>query len=133
MKDHDPRTSLEIAKSALPLLITHAEPGPDPVLVLGGDDWGANFMCNWRIEGDGKWIDYFLSENDSESNYTLLKESDLKFLVGRHITDIVSNQDLVDPVFKISGNISLIVEADTDVDPWMLRVPGMVFVGARKA
>ena len=37
--------------------------------------------------------------------------------------------DLGDPVFEVSGGISIKVSADTDLDPWTLRLPHVMLIG----
>jgi hypothetical protein len=37
--------------------------------------------------------------------------------------------DIVDPVFVFDNDIRLTVRADTDLDPWVLRLPGLIVVG----
>jgi hypothetical protein len=92
----------------------------DPVLTLYGDDWSLTLMCPWEISGlDGRvtW--------ESESI-----EDEVWELVGHSVLSVSSTDlDLVDPVFEVSGGISIKVSADTDLDPWTLRLPHVMLIG----
>ena len=126
----EPENMLDIALAALPLRITRAEPGPDPILLLGGPGWSSNFTCNWILVGDGYRIDRdYRGENVPDDEEDLVSD-DLIFLIGRNIEGITSNQDMIDPVFHISGGVDLIVHADSDLDPWVLGLPHITLVGS---
>jgi hypothetical protein len=89
----------------------------DPVLTLYGDDWSLTLMCSWKVEGPGGGFGW-----ESESI-----EDEAWELVGRSLLS-VSPTD-VDPVFQLSGGFSITVFADTDLDPWTLRLPHALVVG----
>ena len=89
----------------------------DPVLTLYGDDWSLTLMCPWKVEGPGGGFGW-----ESESI-----EDDAWELVGQSLLS-VSPTD-VDPVFELSGGFSITVSADTDLDPWTLRLPHVLVVG----
>ena len=42
---------------------------------------------------------------------------------------MISNAQMIDPIFHISGGIELGVHAETDIDPWVLGLPGIRLVG----
>ena len=81
-------------------------------------------MCPWEIRGpDGG----FTWESESI-------EDEVWELVGHSLLSVSAmDVDLVDPVFDLSGGISIRVSADTDLDPWTLRLPHVVLVGRQGA
>ena len=125
----DSDSMLEIACAALPLQITRAELGPDPILLLSGPDWASNFSCDWILAGNGHRIDRNYSDGNIPDDADELTAQDLDFLIDRQIEAITSNAQMIDPVFHISGGFDLRVHADTDIDPWVLGLPGITLVG----
>ncbi len=74
-------------------------------------------MCPWKVEAPGVGFGW-----ESESI-----EDEAWELVGHSLLS-VSPTD-VDPVFELSGGFFIRVSADTDLDPWTLRLPQVVVVG----
>ncbi|WP_187978210.1 hypothetical protein [Mycetocola sp. JXN-3] len=105
---------------------------PDPILVLSGLDWGANFMCPWVLRGPGILID---SDNrgpeDGES--LPITNHDLRVLVGREIVAVTSDPDMIDFVLHLDGELDLAVYTDSDVDPWMIELPEITLTGSAPA
>lgn len=120
---------LEIAQAALPLRITRAEFGPDPILLLSGPGWASNFSCDWILEANGHRIDRNYSDGNIPDDAKELTSEDLEFLIDRQIEAITSNAQMINPIFHISGGIELRVHADTNLDPWVLGLPGITLVG----
>ncbi|OAV62394.1 hypothetical protein A6F49_06710 [Enteractinococcus helveticum] len=120
---------LETAQAALPLQITRAELGPDPILLLSGPGWAANFSCDWSLEGNGHRIDRNYSDGNILNDAAECTTQDLEFLIDQQIEAITSNAQMIDPIFQISGGIELRVHAETDIDPWVLGLPGITLVG----
>lgn len=108
-------------ESLLPLRIDGLE-YHDPVLTLGGQGWALSLVCPWRLQ-------------NGESNVTAWDEDDVGDaswdLVGHHLEAVTrrvaGNEE--DPVFELSGGFRLEVFADTDLDPWVLRLPTQTIVG----
>ncbi|GAA3589423.1 hypothetical protein GCM10022198_11640 [Klugiella xanthotipulae] len=121
---------LDTALSALPLRIGYANMSPDPVLVLSGEGWGSNYMCDWLLTGPNCHIDRYNETGVLYTEENLLTGEDVKFLLGHEIIGITSTPDMINPIFHISGGIDLITYADTDIDPWVLGLPGITLVGS---
>ena len=130
MSYKEDESMLDIALSALPLHITFAAIEPDPILTISGKEWGSNYMCDWLITGPDTYIDRYNNNDVVTPDDEILTSEDVKFLLGRDIIGITSTPDMINPTFHLSGGIDLITYADTDIDPWMLDVPGMVLVGS---
>lgn len=103
--------------SALPLRVTGVEV-QDPVLTLFGDNWSLTIACPWQGEVCGQsisWEDHDLDDRAWE-------------LVGE---ELVSVQHESSPArFAFSAGV-LLVTPDTDMDPWVLKLPGGLLVGRR--
>ena len=114
---------LDAIRADLPRQIRGLEVN-DPVLTLYGDDWSLTLMCPWEVRGpDGgfSWESKSIEDEAWE-------------LVGHSLLSVSAmDADLVDPVFDLSGGISIRVSADTDLDPWTLRLPHVVLVGRQGA
>jgi hypothetical protein len=106
----------EALRADLPQQIRGVEVN-DPVLTLYGDGWSLTLMCPWTVDGPDGRFDW-----ESESI-----EDQAWELVG-HSLQAVSPTE-VDPVFEFSGGLSIRVSADTDLDPWTLRLPHVLVVG----
>jgi hypothetical protein len=112
-------TTLEEARAALPRMVRGIEFN-DPVLSMHGEQWSLALMCPWRIDGPDRSYTW-----ESET-----VEDDAWDLIGHSIVAISSDSpDIVDPVFVFDNDIRLTVRADTDLDPWVLRLPGLIVVG----
>lgn len=88
----------------------------DPVLVLFGDDWSLTVACPWEgnVGGIGlSWEDRELEDRAWD-------------LVGQ---DLVAVRQQAGSVrFEFSA-ATLVATPDTDLDPWVLRLPGGLMVG----
>lgn len=108
--------------AAAPLTILEIEYN-DPVLVLVGDAWSLALTCPWHLERtDGERV---LDWEDAEV------EGAAWDLIGTSIGRAEPHDFGVRPgtTFVLSNAQRLIIEPDTDLDPWALRVPSHVFVG----
>jgi hypothetical protein len=94
----------------------------DPVLTLVGDDWSLSLRCPWQLRHSGAVLTTW-DRDDAEDVAA--------GLVGASIesASYARSGNPKDPAFQISGGLSLEVAADTDLDPWVMRVPGGIFVG----
>ena len=118
MRDVDPVDTL---RGSLPLKIDVVEAVTDPVLTIGGEGWWLTIVCPWFIEGEA------LSTSWLSERY----EDEVWDLVGHSIVSFEAGPDLVDPIFQLTGGLELKITADSDLDPWSLRLPDMVFVGSK--
>ncbi len=94
----------------------------DPVLTLLGENWSLSLVCPWQLR-HGDTVLTAWDEDDVE---------DVAWdLIGASIesASYAPSGNPKDPAFQISGGLSLEVEADTDLDPWSMRVPGGIFIG----
>lgn len=104
----------------LPLRINEVQ-FVDPAFTLVGDNWSLNMLCPWRIRKAGA-----LWSSCSEPD----RADKVWDLVGHEILGVAGLPGAVDPVFELSGSLSLELFADTDTDPWALLLPGQTFVGS---
>jgi hypothetical protein len=51
-------------------------------------------------------------------------------LVGHEIAEVKTAPNGFDPIFLLSGDVELTITADTDLDPWVFRLPHITFVGS---
>ena len=96
----------------------------DPVLSLGGTGWSLNCVSAWRlIDRSGTLV---VGWSDSRAPSVVAQ------LVGQRIVDLDRQGVLseFDPALSLSGGDVLEVFADHPVDPWVLRLPDMIFVGS---
>jgi hypothetical protein len=90
----------------------------EPVLALSGSSWGLTAMCPWRVVREGG-IELSWSTPDAEDR--------VWDLIGRRVVAAVPQGR--DAAFTLSDGSVLEVFSDSDVDPWVLRLPDIVFVG----
>jgi hypothetical protein len=112
----NPSLVAELAKVG-PLTIAEVEV-QDPILVVGGEGWALTAMCPWRV----------LRGDDLELSWSSPEVEDRAWeLVGRQI--VSAEVQGRDPVLRLSDGSALQLFSDTDTDPWVLRLPGITFVG----
>jgi hypothetical protein len=104
------------ATAHLPLRVRDVEV-QDPVILLAGESWSLLVACPWEITGDGINVSW-LSHDVEDAAWDM---------VGRDLLAVTGG--LVDPVFHFSSATTLTVHADSDLDPWVLSLPGIVYVG----
>lgn len=105
------------AAAVLPLRVREVETASTN-FVAWGAEWNLMVMCPMRFrtpEAVFGWESEDLSDR-------------LWDLIGHDLTDIRAADK--DPVLTFSGGYVLELFADTDLDPWVLHVPGIVVVGA---
>lgn len=107
----------------LPLRIDWVE-YQDPILTLGGERWALALACPWRLMEGPTAVTAWDEPGVEDESWNL---------VGHLITAVRPRLDgnSEDPAFSISGALVLEVLADTDLDPWVLRLDltGKTFVG----
>lgn len=107
----------------LPLRVAELEFN-DPVVVLTGPNWSLSIVCPWRLTRGGALV---TSIEDPSA------EARLRELVGGSIVDVVaqsSGEASGDPVFVFADGARLELFSDTDLDPWVIRLPDKTFVGS---
>jgi len=110
---------VDIVSARLPLAIEQATYA-DPVLAFAGPDWSLSIACPWRLRGEDGVISAF-GAHDAEAR--------VSSLAGGELIGISATGELGDPIFELSGGLQLEVFADTDLDPWVMRLPSHTFVG----
>ncbi len=115
----------EVIDAALPLLIGAVESN-EPFFSVFAEEprWFLGVACPWRLRGPS--FDY-----DSEEIAIEDFDRIVAILAGQTIQTIDLKEDLADPVFHFAGGLTLELLADTDVDPWVLSLPGasVIIVG----
>ncbi|SRR6266508_813159 len=95
----------------------------DPTVTLTGDGWSLSMTCPWHLfEGQSRIVSW-----NEEGATDVIWD-----LVGHAITEVRprSTEHPSDPVFLLTGGLRLEIHADTDLDPWVLRLPELTFVGS---
>jgi hypothetical protein len=103
----------------LPLVVGSVEYA-DPVLTISGDEWSLSVVCPWRLTSSGELLAALGLEG---------ADAAVEQLVGSELEMVDAKTDLKDPVFEFSGGRRLEVFADTNVDPWVMHLDDLVFVG----
>lgn len=117
------RSLLTTINDALPLKVRSVTID-DPVVTIGGEGWALAIACPWKLDGVGRPFDWETSSF----------EDVLEALVGHRLQEVEAALDvLVDPIFRFDGDIVLAIRADTDLDPWVLHIAGLVLVGRKGA
>ena len=93
----------------------------DPTSTLIGHAWSLAITCPWQLRhGSGavRWDDDAV-------------EDALWDLIGHSIVDVRvrSPRSLHDPAFVLTDGFVIEIEADSDLDPWVLHLDKHVFVG----
>jgi hypothetical protein len=99
----------------------------DPVVVLVGTEWSVSIVCPWRLMRGEAVVTSIDDPNAGAS---------LNELVGIEIVDVISGASAEvsnDPVFILGDGTRLEILADTDLDPWTVRLSDQTFVGSRPA
>lgn len=108
----------------LPLRVTdHGITGP--FFNVYGDGWSLAINCNWSLIKDGDLLGTWEAEEDELQRVVAT-------LRDKSIVDFKVADNLRDPVITFDDGTTLLVEADTDLDPWVLHAEGLpvVLVGA---
>ncbi|HEX9056571.1 MAG TPA: hypothetical protein VF818_03480 [Ktedonobacterales bacterium] len=106
----------------LPLTIKMAE-SADGALTLVGDGWTFNSVSAWRVIKGGLLDFGWSSENAPEL---------VRGLVGLSIVSVASQSPLMrgDPAFELSDGQWLEIFSDHFLDPWVMHLPNIIFVGS---
>jgi hypothetical protein len=95
----------------------------DPMVVLAGPHWSLSVACPWRLMRGDKLVTSYGDEGAGEI---------LAGLVGNEVValgPVASSRVLGDLQVSLGDGSVLDVFADTDLDPWVLRLPEHTFVG----
>lgn len=101
--------------AALPVRVDGVEV-QDPILTLYGEGWALTIACPWQGTIGGRalsWEDGDLEDRSWD-------------LVGEELVAVRQDGPAVE--FRFSTG-TLIASADTDMDPWVLELPGGLVVG----
>lgn len=120
MTSNDDMTDFyEQLAGVVPLQVREVE-FDDPLVTIFGADWSLNLSCPWDLvttQGTVGWEDPRL-------------EDAVWDLVGLWLRRIGWSDD-GNPIFVFDQDYRVVVHAETDIDPWALRVPDFVFVGSQ--
>ncbi len=113
----------DLVARSLPLRIGRVDVN-DPVVSLSGEGWFLSIACPWDLVGPDVVFDWETDPFDEV----------LQKLVGTSLQSVTAEGELlVDPVFHFDSGISIVVRADSDLDPWVFRIQGIVLVGRMAA
>ena len=114
----------ELVSTITPLLPVTVEAfnWNDPFMRLSSERWHLVVSCPWELSH---------GEDVVLTCDSLNVEEGLAGMVGRRLNAISVASNRIDPVFHFDDSIVLAVAADTDLDPWVMRVEGapITFVG----
>lgn len=102
---------------ALPVRVKGVEV-QDPIVIVYGEGWGLTIACPWQGAVDGQAVSW--ADGDIEDRFWSL--------VGEELVAVLQGGDITE--FKFSSS-TLIAIPDTDMDPWVLALPGGLIVGRR--
>jgi hypothetical protein len=107
----------------LPLAIKDVEIN-SPFFNVYGDRWNLSVDCNWTLAAEGGGSATWESDDDTLTTA-------LQALKGRSIVDVEIDDALFNPTFRFDDGATLLIDADTDLDPWVFRADGLstVLVG----
>lgn len=94
----------------------------DQFLNFIGENWNVSVNCNWELRRqDGSLISTW--ESPLESITAAAGD-----LVGSSVVKVDIDEDIYDPTFIFDSGDALVVEADTDLDPWVFHADGLSVV-----
>jgi hypothetical protein len=112
----------EVLSPLLPLRLEEVEYN-DPMVVLVGPGWSLSVACPWRLMRHGRLL-------------TSYGDDGAAVILDRLVGNAVVGFDAGDPSrspgdirIALDDGATLDVFADTDLDPWVLRLPDQTFIG----
>lgn len=111
--------AVRFAASVIPLPVGFAEWAAEH-LTVSGADWSFTTSSSWRLFRDGACI--VSSSEHPEHAVDHLRGAALVGFQRR------SGEHLDDPVLRFDNGVVVEVFADTLVEPWVFKLPGMTFV-----
>ena len=112
----------EVLEPLLPLNINRAESNYGS-LNFGGEGWSFNSLASWRVVRDGAL----------EIGWNMDEAPDLVWeLLGLSIVSVAPQSPRMggDPAFELSDGSWVEIFSDHPIDPWVMGLPGITFVGA---
>jgi hypothetical protein len=109
-------------RDLLPLRIDGVE-YTDPWVSIMGPSWSLGIACPWRLTREGLLICGFATPDTGAR---------LRAILDEELTEVEAQGCAApssDPAFRITGNFFLEIFSDTDLDPWVMNLPGHTFVG----
>lgn len=93
----------------------------DPVVAFAGPGWSLTLACPWVLTRNG----------DRVTSWDADFADVVWDLIGQSVTRVTASGGRPhDPAFVLTEGYVLDVEADTDLDPWVLRLRGITYVGS---
>ena len=112
----------EALSTLLPLRLDEVDYN-DPMVVLSGPGWSLSVACPWRLMREGQ-----LQTSYGDDGAGVVIDG----LVGRVVVEVRAGDRCGSPgdiQVALDDGALLDVFADTDLDPWVLRLPDHTFVG----
>ncbi|MCA1195767.1 MULTISPECIES: hypothetical protein [unclassified Saccharopolyspora] len=106
--------------AAQPMSVRGAE-FADPSLTVNGNGWSLSAVCPWRVRRGGELWFSWSSENASLG---------ILDLVGMNLIAVEPAAGSADPKFIFGDSVEMEFFADSDLDPWVLIMPGKTYVGS---
>lgn len=107
--------------AVLPLEVMRIEVN-DPFLSLVGENWSLALNCPWTLETPDETIPW---ESD-------LLDIEAEKLVGLSMEAASKERsDASDLIFYFTSGFTIHVFPDTDLDPWVMRLPDVVLIGRK--
>lgn len=103
----------------------------DPTVHFSGPGWSLGIMTQWRLlRNNSLVIDQFYQMDSGNEDDVELIETKIQNLVGTSIIGTrPSAKNPNDPIFFLTDNYIIEIEADTNLDPWVVHLSGEIFVG----
>ena len=124
-----PVSAMQRAIEAQTLPVVHRVDVNDPTLVLVGDGWSVGLFCPWQVRHAGQ----VLLDSEDEALDEEAPRAEVHQVVVHTLLQVAEVLDGPEtgPRFLFDGEVEVVVDADTDTDPWTCRIGGHVFVGIR--
>ena len=94
----------------------------DPTVTLAGNDWSLSITCPWRLRRESEVVVSWDDDSVEDMIWDLAGHSllDISFeLVGERRNALL----------QLTGGLTLEILPDSDLDPWVMRLPEETFVG----
>jgi hypothetical protein len=113
----------EALSPLLPLRIDEVEYN-DPMVLLSGRGWSLSVACPWQLMRDGQLATSYGDNGAAEVLDGLVEKTIVAVNGGG------SDRGAGDLQLALDDGAILDVLVDTDLDPWVLRLPDHTFVGS---
>lgn len=112
----------EALSPLLPLKLEEVEYN-DPMVVLSGPGWSLSVACPWRLMREGRLETSYGDDGAAAAIDGLVANAVVALRAGD------GSSSPGDIQIALDDGAVLDVFADTDLDPWVLRLPDHTFVG----